>query len=157
MVPHQSLGRGCQKSIRCARPVSSKVNTAPTSGLETMFHVLLSGVVKKLEVWSGHRAAAGTPSGVPADSRWTHLHQTSSHVRVYLDSSLSILPSLSPHLFYSEPGLLRAWWWRGGFRVLLPAAFVLHPTPYIPHPNPYTPQPIPDALTHNRQKRCWRW
>jgi len=33
--PRQSLGRGCQQSIRYARQLFSKVNPAPTSGLKT--------------------------------------------------------------------------------------------------------------------------
>jgi len=44
--PRQSLGRGCQKSIGCARQLFPRVNTAPSSGLKTIHRFLLAGVVR---------------------------------------------------------------------------------------------------------------
>ena len=44
-LSRQSLAKGCQKSIRCARHLFSKVNTVTCDGLKTVRHFLLSGVV----------------------------------------------------------------------------------------------------------------
>ena len=126
VVLHQSLGQGCQKSIRCARHLFSKVDTTLTSDLKTLHHFLLSGVVKELKV--------GVQSSEPG------------LLRMWCSRESSRALNTTPYTLHPTPCIHRP-----PPSALHPTPYTLHliPTPHTLAPTPYTLQLTPLSIIDN--------